>query len=471
MSVSRVVRPLWPLRPLRHAFTRPLIQQGRLPIAGIVSSRSLASVVDPSSNSTEPLPTQPVQAGELVFPEAPVLSPSEIGEEPPGTPGNEDGVRYPRAVQALYLQPLRRTAEYGVPSCDLQLRSYSIPNLEFFCDFALRAAYYLNLPAFGPVPLPKITERWTVPRSHFIFKKSQENFERVTRRRLIQIRDGHPETVHIWLAFLQKHAYYGLGMKANMWEYSRMDVGKDLDDTTDSLQRTVETTMKYLGRDQTLPTVEKVKELLESEQFRYSKAELLERDIERERAKLAKLERAFEHRRPKSTAASSLGDAMVTSEVLPTVTKEETRQEAEEAVEAAAPAPTSSAPATSAPAPAISAQATPDSDAPVAEAKKETRPESGEAVKEAARSRTTVESDVPATVPEEGTARTGEGKVEEAASASSATGKRPAKSPSDATADATAAKKEETNAVLADSKPPAPTTPRKEETNPKDEGV
>lgn len=136
--------------------------------------------------------------------------------------GDKDALRLPRAVQALYLQPLRRTPTYGVPTCDLQLRSYSIPNLEFFCDFALRAAYYLGLPAFGPVPLPKITERWTVPKSHFIFKKSQENFERITRRRLLQIRDGHPETVQIWLAFLQKHAYYGIGMKANVWEYSKM---------------------------------------------------------------------------------------------------------------------------------------------------------------------------------------------------------------------------------------------------------
>lgn len=129
-------------------------------------------------------------------------------------------MRFPRSVQALYLRPLRREAEHGIPSCDLQLRSFSLRNLEFFSDFALRAAYYLKLPAFGPVPLPRITERWTVPRSSFIFKKSQENFERVTVRRLIQIRDGHPETVQLWLAFLQKHAYYGLGMKANVWEFS-----------------------------------------------------------------------------------------------------------------------------------------------------------------------------------------------------------------------------------------------------------
>jgi ribosomal protein S10 len=128
----------------------------------------------------------------------------------------------PRSLAALYLKPLRREAEYGVPSCDLQLRSYTLRNLEFFCDFALRAAYYLGLPAYGPVPLPRMTERWTVPRSTFIFKKSQENFERITLRRLIQIRDGHPETVQIWLAFLQKHAYYGIGMKANVWEFSKL---------------------------------------------------------------------------------------------------------------------------------------------------------------------------------------------------------------------------------------------------------
>lgn len=130
--------------------------------------------------------------------------------------------RMPRALEALYLKPLRREVEYGVPSCNLQLRSYSVRNLEFFCDFALRAAYYLGLPAFGPVPLPRKVQRWTVPKSTFIFKKSQENFERITLRRMIQIRDGNPETVQLWLAFLQKHAYYGIGMKANVWEFSKL---------------------------------------------------------------------------------------------------------------------------------------------------------------------------------------------------------------------------------------------------------
>ncbi|KAJ5545357.1 Ribosomal protein S10 [Penicillium sp. DV-2018c] len=130
--------------------------------------------------------------------------------------------RLPRSVQAIYLRPLRRKAEFGLPVCDLQLRSYSVRNVEFFADFAIRAAYYLNLPVSGPVPLPRIVERWTVPRSNFVHKKSQENFERITLRRLIQIKDGNPQAVQTWLAFLRKHAFYGVGMKANVWEHDSL---------------------------------------------------------------------------------------------------------------------------------------------------------------------------------------------------------------------------------------------------------
>ena len=35
-------------------------------------------------------------------------------------------LRNPRSAQAVHLKPLKRSAEYGIPSCDLQLRSYSI---------------------------------------------------------------------------------------------------------------------------------------------------------------------------------------------------------------------------------------------------------------------------------------------------------------------------------------------------------
>ncbi|KAI1094599.1 hypothetical protein F5B19DRAFT_490133 [Rostrohypoxylon terebratum] len=242
-------------RPIQQALSRPLVQQPRNALIPFVGIRSLASISDPEPKSETPASSAPSETSEP--PSEPPQYVNELMD-----PREENEVRLPRAVQAVYLQPLRREAEYGVPSCDLQLRSYSIPNLEFFCDFALRAAYYLGLPAFGPVPLPKITERWTVPRSHFIFKKSQENFERITRRRLIQIRDGHPETVQIWLAYLQKHAYYGIGMKANVWEFTGLNPGQQLDAEAQSLQEIVNKKMEHFGSGRTLGTVEKVKELL-----------------------------------------------------------------------------------------------------------------------------------------------------------------------------------------------------------------
>ncbi|MCJ1227726.1 Tryptophan--tRNA ligase, mitochondrial [Toensbergia leucococca] len=177
-------------------------------------------------------------------------------------------LRLPRSVQAIYLRPLKRQAKYGVPTCDLQLRSYSVRNVEFFADFALRAAYYLNLPAAGPIPLPRITERWTVPRSNFIHKKSQENFERITLRRLIQIQDGHPEIVEIWLAFLRKHAYYGIGMKANVWEHEKLGVGKTMDVSLENVKQVLEPKWVHFGRKKNMGTGEKIMDLMGSERFR-----------------------------------------------------------------------------------------------------------------------------------------------------------------------------------------------------------
>ncbi|KAL6864378.1 ribosomal protein S10 [Trichoderma novae-zelandiae] len=177
--------------------------------------------------------------------------------------GNEPSIRSPRSLQALHLKPLKREAEYGIPSCDLQLRSFSLQPLQFFSDFALRAAYYLGLPASGPVTLPRITERWTVPRSHFIFKKSQENFERVTLRRLIQIKDGNPETVQLWLAYLRKHQFYGIGMKANMWEFGTTEMSKSLEEI-EALTSGQDAPWSHLGQTRSIGTAEKVVDILNS---------------------------------------------------------------------------------------------------------------------------------------------------------------------------------------------------------------
>lgn len=135
-------------------------------------------------------------------------------------------------------------------------------------DFALRAAYYLNLAAKGPVPLPRITERWTVPRGNFVHKKSQENFERITLRRLIQVRDGHPETVQIWLGFLQKYCFYGVGMKANVWEHTGVNVAQDMEKDAKKVEAVVQQKLSLFGRRKDLVGKRDTKHLVHDSLFK-----------------------------------------------------------------------------------------------------------------------------------------------------------------------------------------------------------
>ena len=47
----------------------------------------------------------------------------------------------------------------------------------------------------GPIPLPTAINRWTVLRSPHVDKKSREQFEIRTHKRLIDIHDATPQTV------------------------------------------------------------------------------------------------------------------------------------------------------------------------------------------------------------------------------------------------------------------------------------
>jgi len=47
----------------------------------------------------------------------------------------------------------------------------------------------------GPIPLPTRRQRWTVLRSPHIDKKSREQFELRTHKRVIDIVDSRPQTI------------------------------------------------------------------------------------------------------------------------------------------------------------------------------------------------------------------------------------------------------------------------------------
>ncbi|KAI9891314.1 MAG: mitochondrial 37S ribosomal protein rsm10 [Vezdaea aestivalis] len=207
--LAKTTHPLENLRSFHFTYSKQTVKSNRRPLSQCTAYRR-----EPSVEKQELVPRGALAEGD---------------EEAKQDDEDSDKLRLPRSVQALYLKPLRRKPTHGIPCCDLQLRSYEVRNVEFFADFAMRAAYYLNLPALGPIPLPRMISRWTVPKSNFVHKKAQENFERVTLRRLIQIQDGHEDAIKVWLAFLRRHQYHGVGLKANLWRHSKLDVSGEMD--------------------------------------------------------------------------------------------------------------------------------------------------------------------------------------------------------------------------------------------------
>jgi len=65
-----------------------------------------------------------------------------------------------------------------------------------------------------------------VPKSPFVHKKSQENFERKVHKRLIKAWDADQEVVDRWLQYVQKHAIGGVGIRIVRWDRVAVGVGK-----------------------------------------------------------------------------------------------------------------------------------------------------------------------------------------------------------------------------------------------------
>ncbi|KPI41750.1 37S ribosomal protein S10, mitochondrial [Cyphellophora attinorum] len=199
------------------------------------------------------------------------LSPSERSSPPEQSSPSEQSSPeekkpkhlFPPNVLATHLAPMRHQPTYGIPVGSLQLRSYSVRNLEFFADFCMRAAFYLKMPARGPVPLPRRTERWTMIRSNFIHKKSQENFERITYKRLITVLDADKSAVETWLAFVRKWQFYGVGMKANVWSFESVDVAKEMDATYEkSIAEPLNKQLEQFGWNEEMSKLSSVETLL-----------------------------------------------------------------------------------------------------------------------------------------------------------------------------------------------------------------
>ncbi|KAG0235852.1 mitochondrial 37S ribosomal protein rsm10 [Actinomortierella wolfii] len=141
---------------------------------------------------------------------------------------SSEGVALSEEDLLVYAEPIKIPSTHNIKVAQIQLRSYLPNQLDFFADFARRAAAALNIPCSGVIPLPVQTSRWTVNKSPFIHKKAQENFERKTHKRLLHVTDAHPDVVRRWIQFLNQHSLAGVGIKASIWEHEELGVGKRL---------------------------------------------------------------------------------------------------------------------------------------------------------------------------------------------------------------------------------------------------
>jgi small subunit ribosomal protein S10 len=106
--------------------------------------------------------------------------------------------------------------------------------LPLVAGFALQAAYHLGIPVTRPASMPIQTELHTVLRSGFVHKKSQENFWRLTHRRVIKAYDANEEVINRWFHYLRTEAVRGtnVALKAQRFLYRPIGWAQDVDELT-----------------------------------------------------------------------------------------------------------------------------------------------------------------------------------------------------------------------------------------------
>ncbi|KAF8874516.1 ribosomal protein S10 domain-containing protein [Gymnopilus junonius] len=122
-------------------------------------------------------------------------------------------------------EPFFHPRTHDIPVANIHFRSHHIPLLNLFTHFATHAAYSLGIPISKVVPLPTQRTLWTVPRSPFVHKKSQENFERKVHKRVIKAWDADSEVVAHWVAYLRAHVLAGVGMRVITWDRVPLGIG------------------------------------------------------------------------------------------------------------------------------------------------------------------------------------------------------------------------------------------------------
>lgn len=167
-----------------------------------------------------------------------------------------DGVTEPSLASQIVhgravLEPYYHPRTHNIPAAIVHLRSHHPHLLSLFTLFLKHSASALAIPISRPTTLPTQRSLWTVPRSPFVHKKSQENFDRKTHKRAVKAWDADPEVIERWVRYLQAHPVAGVGMRVVRWERAPVGVGRQI----------VETVQMQLGGSGAQTTKEQVERL------------------------------------------------------------------------------------------------------------------------------------------------------------------------------------------------------------------
>jgi small subunit ribosomal protein S10 len=77
----------------------------------------------------------------------------------------------------------------------IRLKAFDHAVLDQAAQDIVRSVEKTGAKVSGPIPLPRRIERWTVLRSPHIDKKSREQFELRTHKRLLDIDESRPQTM------------------------------------------------------------------------------------------------------------------------------------------------------------------------------------------------------------------------------------------------------------------------------------
>ena len=77
----------------------------------------------------------------------------------------------------------------------IKLKAYDHKLLDWSVGEIVETTKRTGARVVGPIPLPTVKNKWTVLRSPHVDKKSREQFEIRTHKRLLEIHEPTPQTV------------------------------------------------------------------------------------------------------------------------------------------------------------------------------------------------------------------------------------------------------------------------------------